>query len=247
MRNCNSILREVLTGRFLTSCLCQFATNNGNIVKRINILLVIVVCCLVASCSETYNSQQEENKEAKANETQAPGIRKNNGSYELDSSVILSNQNLPHLILELEKANLESKQTYQEAPEIVISLLDSLTDGFDIANPGEDWQVGCVRMGKMIEKKVNDSIVEVTFIDAELPSRELIYLGTSNNITLMTYYTGGIGKTAHTLIIKHDDLEVMDLWKGSAPYNINTKRGIIDYLKENRIKKWGLNYDSFFM
>ena len=214
--------------------------------KKINIILAIVVSCLISGCSETNNSQQAENKEVEVLEKQVFGLLNNNGAYELDTSVILSNQNLNSLILELEKENLESKLVFQEAPKVVRGLLDSLTGHFDIANPGEDWQVGCVKISKMIEKKVNDSIIEVTFDDSELPTRGLVYLGTSDNITLMTYYTGGVGKSAHTLIIKHDNQEVFDLWKGSAPYDVQNKTEIIEYLKQNQNKEWGLNTNILY-
>ena len=166
----------------MTNLLCLECLNSSGYMdvrqsrmKRINILLSIVVSCLISSCSETVKSKQEENKEVEVLEKQVFAIINNNGSYELDTSMILTNQNLNSLILELEKENLESKQVFQEAPKIVRSLLDSLTGDFDIANPGEDWQVGCVRMGKMSQKKVNDSINEVTFDDSELPIRELVY------------------------------------------------------------------------
>lgn len=215
--------------------------------KRINIILAIIIFCLISSCGEIDNNQQEKNKEVEVLNKQIFGLLNNNDSYELDTSVILSNQNLPHLILELETENLESKLTFQEVPKIVRNLLDSLTGKFDIVNPGEDWQVGCVRIGKMIEKKVNDSIIEVTFDNSKLPTRELVYLGTSDNITLMTYYRGGIGKSAHTLIIKHNSQEVFDLWKGSAPYNVKNKIEIIEYLKQNQNKEWGLNTNIIYL
>ena len=201
---------------------------------------------MISGCSETDNSQQAENKEVEVLEKQVFGLLNNYGAYDLDTSVILSNQNLNSLILELEKENLESKLVFQEAPKVVRGLLDSLTGHFDIANPGEDWQVGCVKIGKMIEKKVNDSIIEVTFNDSELPTRGLVYLGTSDNITLMTYYTGGVGKSAHTLIIKHNSQEVFDLWKGSAPYDVQNKTEIIEYLKQNQNKEWGLNTNILY-
>ncbi|MDB4710351.1 hypothetical protein OAF16_01330 [Flavobacteriales bacterium] len=216
--------------------------------RKINIILAIVVSCLLSSCSETDNNQQEENKEVEVLEKQVFGLLNNNGSYVLDTSVILSNQNLTPLILELEKANLESKLVFQEAPKIVRSLLDSLTGDFDMANPGVDWEAGCVKVGKYIEKKISDSIFEVTFVEPEIPDRKLVYLGTSDNITLMTYYTSGTA-SAHTLIIKHDNQEVFDLWKGSSKFvdpKIN-KTEIIEYLKQNQNKRWGLNRNILYL
>lgn len=215
--------------------------------KRANIILSIIFLFSISSCNETVKDSQVDTIEVEAAEEHVLGLHNQNGTYLLDTSAILSNQNLNHLIHELEKENLGSKLTYQEAPQIVRSLLDSLTGDFDIANPGEDWQVGCVRLEKMIQKKVNDSIIEIEFEDAELPSRELVYLGTSDKITLMTYYTGGFGKAAHTLIIKHNNQEILDLWKGRAPYDAKNKTEIIEFLKQNRNKYWGLNTNILFL
>ena len=158
-----------------------------------------------------------------------PGILLQNGKYELDTTVILSNQNLPFLIKELEKEELIQQDRYENTPKVVRNLLNKLTGKFDIANPGKKWQVGCVHMGK------------------PLPSRQLVYLGVSEELLLMTYYTGGIGKAANTMIIKYKKGTIIDFWKGHAPYNTDNKDEIISYLKGNMNITWGLNTNVIYL
>jgi hypothetical protein len=100
--------------------------------------------------------------------------------------------------------------------------LNNLTDSFSIANPGENWQVGCV-------------------VEQPLPLRQLIYLGIGNDIALMTYYTGGFGKLEHVLIFKFSNDKILDFWCGNITTDIINKKEIVKYLKDNKDKEWGLN------
>ncbi len=167
------------------------------------------------------------------------------GKYILDTSAILNNNNLTQLLGELEKSVLSEKKKVSEIPHFIKTFLDSATSGFSIANPGEDWQVGCVTMTEYKEKKVinektGDTTIVVTF-SKPLPGRQLIYLGIGDIITLLTYATGGIGRSEHVLIIKHNDSKIVDFWCGQGVYDLTDKAKILKRLKENREPYHDLN------
>ena len=217
--------------------------------KNLKIILILIIPLFTFSCS---TSTKNEIKDVHDNteEESLFGISDLDGVYTIDTSIILSNRNLDYLITKLENTELKNKDSYEESPKIVQTLMDSLTKGFDIANPGEDWQVGCLslKIGKMIENKINDSITEISFDDSKLiPSRQLIYLGISKNMTLMAYYTGGMGKSEHILIIRHGKDKILDLWSGNTLVDLKDKKEIIKFLKENKDEKWGLNTNIIYM
>lgn len=166
-----------------------------------------------------------------------------NGKYQIDTNAILNNNNLESLIDEAEKADLIEKKSVEEIPVFIRSFLDSLTDGFSIASPGEDWQSGCcVIMGKRTQKMVYDkktgkTLIEVTFDSSQsLPSRQLIYAGIGKDIALMTYYTGGWGVSGHILIIKFDETKIVDFWCGNILSDVTNKAEILKCLKDENSK-----------
>ncbi len=120
--------------------------------------------------------------------------------YQIDTIAILNNNNLEQFIGELEKADLTEKKTVAEIPTFIRGFLDNFTSNFSIANPGEDWQVGCVRTDvkiqhKVYDKETGDSLIQFISGNSQpLPSRQLIYFGIGKDIALMSYYIGGIGK-----------------------------------------------------
>jgi len=161
------------------------------------------------------------------------------GKYQIDTSAILNNNNLQQLIEDLEKAELAEKKTVAEIPSFLKSFLDSLTDGFSIANLGEDWQVGCTSLTIVDEK--GNVISEAT------PKRQLIYFGLGQDLALMTYYTGGFGKSEHILIIKFDNTKIVDFWCGNILTDVTNKAQIIKYLTANKDKHWGLNTNIIYL
>ena len=176
-----------------------------------------------------------------------------NGKFTIDTSAILHNNNLQSFIKDLEKADLSEKKTYTEIPTFIKLFLDSLTNNFSIANPDGDWQSGCVIMGKQIYKKVydkktGDTLSEITFDNSQpLPARQLIYLGVGNDIALMTYYTGGIGKSEHIIIIKFEGNKIVDFWCGNILNDGTNKAEILKYLNNNKDKNWGLNTNIIYL
>lgn len=157
-----------------------------------------------------------------------------NGKYEIDTGAILNNNNLQQLIADIEKTEFVEKKTVAEIPIFIYSLLDSLTGDFSIANSGEDWQVGCTSM-----ILVDDGKGKITI--EKPPKRQLIYFGLGQDLALMTYYTGGYGKSEHILIFKFENNNILDFWCGNVLEDVKSKSEILNYLKENKDKNWGLN------
>jgi hypothetical protein len=176
-----------------------------------------------------------------------------NDHFEIDTTTILTNKNLQPLIDYLDTAELNEKKSISEIPVFIKVFLDSLTNNFSIANPGEDWQVGCTVIGKQIKKKIydkttGDTLIEIAFDNSQsLPSRQLIYLGLGQDIALITYYSGGIGKIEHVLILKFDKEIITDFWCGTIGSDIKDKDVILKFLKENKDKQWGLNSNIIYL
>ena len=216
------------------------------ITTKILLGLFITTFC---ACS---NSTTQQNRSELA-DNYVSNISLVEGKFIIDSSAILNNNNLRSLIEDLEKTDLAEKKTIAEIPSFIKSFLDSITDNFSIANPYEDWQVGCVRISEQIEKKVydkktGDTLIEITFDNSQqLPSRQLIYLGLGKDIALMTYYTGGWAKSEHIIIIKFDNNNIVDFWCGNITPDVTNKAEILKYLNDNKDKHWGLNTNIIYL
>lgn len=205
------------------------------------------------ACSNSTSLQGESTLDEKAVDNYESNVSVVNGKFLIDTNAILKNNNLQSLIDDLKKTDLTEKKTISEIPSFIKSFLYSLTDNFSIANPDEDWQVGCVVMGKEIQtkvydKKTGDSLVKISFDNSQqLPSRQLIYFGLGKDIALMTYYTGGIGKSEHILIIKFNNTSIVDFWCGNILTDVKNKSEILKYLKENKDKDWGINTNIIYL
>jgi hypothetical protein len=211
--------------------------------------LISALCIfMLIACNKSIN-QQNESSDYTSN------IVWINGRYGIDTNAILNNNNLQYFITELANADLSDKKTVAEIPSFIQSFLENLTGDFSIANPGEEWKVGCTGPmetdssfeQKQVDSKTGDTLVTVMWKPKDVPSRQLIYLGIGNNIALMTYYTGGIGKSEHILIIKFDHENITDFWCGNILTDVTTKTDIIKFLKENKDQKWELNTNMIYL
>lgn len=207
-------------------------------------LRVFIQLSLILTIFWTCNNSTTQQDKHKIGNNAFSSIPFIDGHYQIDTTKILSNQNLQLLIGDLEKTELIEKNRVSEIPYFIKAFLDTLTVGnFTIANPDENWQVGCVSMGKLIEKKVydkktGDTLIEFTFDDSHpLPSRQLIYFGLGRDIALLTYYTGGFGKSEHILIIKFQDNEIINFWCDNVLEDVKNKIEVLKYLKENKNEK----------
>jgi hypothetical protein len=157
------------------------------------------------------------------------GLKNEQGSYKIDTLVILTHQNLDTLLAEIERADLITYRLVKDIPVFLVDFLKGVTkDHFSIANSTENWQFGC---------DVGD----------DLPSRQLIYFGLADNVALLAYLTGGVGISEHVLIIKFSGEEIMDFWCGNVLANLANKEEILKYIKGNRTKKWGLGTNFIYL
>jgi len=178
---------------------------NKSIKLKLIIGLILTVFCV---CS-IKSTQQDSNTLKKIKE---PHV---NHEPIIDRTLLLSNERLPTLIAKLEKTNLKEKKKANEIPNFIRKTLNRMTaDNFSIADCGEKWQV-------------TDDVVE------ELPARQLVYLGLGDNITLIAYYSGGIGESEHILILKHKNQQVTGLWHANIFHDFKTKKEILIFLKKN--------------
>jgi hypothetical protein len=180
-----------------------------------NLIILLSILVVLTSC----NSSSETSNESP--EIIPRGLLKNGDSISIDTNVILENKNLDRLISLIEEQKLQTDTTKEKIPQVVISFLKNISvDSFSLADPNQNWQVGCTVIGF-------------------LPKRQLNYLGQSKNMTIMTYYKGGWGKSGHIIIIEHDNKNVLDFWKGNG-FDLNNKDTIIKYLRQNNELHSGL-------
>ena len=148
--------------------------------------------------------------------------------YQIDTSEILNNQNLSAFILNLQTDSFKISYSKKDIPRFINKQLDCLTNGFSIANPGHKYQCCCT--SSML-----------------LPERQLIFLGISEDIFVMTYLTGGIGVSTHLLLIKFENNRIIDLWTGHCNRNSSSIKEIVNYINKNKDKEWGLNSNIIIM
>jgi hypothetical protein len=155
----------------------------------------------------------------------------------LPDTVVL-NEEHKKLFQELNTSILTEIKTVSEIPEYITAYLDSTQGGFDIANPGEEWQEGCIVQGKSIQTSQLDSSTGIVTVTTSfdptqpLPWRQLVYFGMNDNIALMAYNSGGWGKSEHLIILKLSNNHVLYEWHETAPAELNNKEDILDFLNK---------------
>lgn len=218
-------------------------------------ILIGLFVTIFWACSNSTTQTDELISDKKLTDNYVSNVSFVDSKYIIDTSAILNNSNLLSLIADLEKSDLDEKKTVAEIPSFIKTFLDSLTDNFSIANPGEVWKVGCTSpmeidnstQKKSIDPKTGDTIITVSIKTKDVPTRQLVYFGLGKDIALMTYYTGGIGKSEHIIIIKFDDNKIVDFWCGNILIDLTNKAEILKYLKDNKDKHWGLNTNIIYL
>ena len=185
------------------------------------IIFIIPLTILIIIYGQNNENYYQERNEDFVNETD---------TFKLDTISILTNSNLSPLILCLENAELKESKNIADIPVFIREALNNwTTDNFSIANKGENWQATDVVSEK------------------GLPKRKLIYLGIGEDISLISYYIGGIGVSERILIIRHNNENIIDFWCGYSFKDHKSKEEIIEYLKNNKDKKWGLNTNVIYL
>ena len=149
-----------------------------------------------------------------------------NGKYEIDSVIIVENLNKKALLADLSSQKLNDKSSIAQIPDFIKSFLESVSydKKFEMANPGEEYQVGW---------KTDERI---------LPNKQLVYFGEGKNIALLSYNSGGLQKAQRVVILKFEGKKVTDYWFNNDFWSDNnsvaltTKEQLIKYLKVTKTK-----------
>lgn len=185
-------------------------------------------------CFTDCTSKNDESQQATSDSAVAYPISLADGKH---PPILPISEQLQSMIDELEPTLLTEKKTVNEIPTFIRTFLDSLSGGFSIANPGKEWQEGCVIdhvwiTRKEYDPKTGDSVlVSTQDMSQPLPSRQMIYFGLGENIALMSYNTGGWGKCVHVMIIRFERYQVTDYWHGYGEGDLTNKQEIVNYLK----------------
>lgn len=150
--------------------------------------------------------------------------------YSINESQILANKNLDFFIDKIEHENFTVYNNKSAIPKNVLKELDCITDNFDIANPGEKFQVGCIA-------------------EKNTAKRQLIFLAKSKDIIVMSYATGGFGTSTHFLFIKFSSEKIEDLWTGVGMGIIKhtSIAEIIKFIAVQRKSEFGLNTNIVYL
>lgn len=110
-----------------------------------------------------------------------------------------------------------------EIPQFIKSFIGIYeVGGFSMANPGENWQVGCVNLIIIDE---NGQI-----ISESLPKTQLAYFGIGSNFAMLAYYAGGAGRSTHVVGMKFSGEQISDFYSFDTPHALNTPSEILNYL-----------------
>jgi hypothetical protein len=141
-----------------------------------------------------------------------------NNQVKIDTNIITNNTNLESFIMLIKKDSFIIKKDKKYIPKIVNTFFENINQEFSIANPNEDWQVGCI-------------VVE------DLPQRKLTFIGLSDNLILLNYFSGGVGKHSNILILYHDNNKIVDLWHGTTLEDIYNLDSLIKTLENREVTK----------
>jgi len=195
------------------------------------LLITILLLFFAFSCQNNNNETNiiVEEKAKKEIKKTSKSIIFSENEYQIDTNVILQNLNLDTLLSELKSSELNEIKKVDQIPNSIKTFLDNITkESFSIANPGQEWQVGCV-------------------LTEGLPSRQLIYFGSNSELALMAYYTGGVGKSEHILIFKLNENIITDLWCGNILTDLKSKSEIETYLENNKRTTRRLNTNIIYL
>jgi hypothetical protein len=208
--------------------------------KTINRNLKFFLLMLVFSCDGNRKSNNRVEEPQKV-VLSATSVSRVDGKFKIDTNVIASGYNIQGIIDILTISVLEEHKTMNEVPVFIRSFLDSISYGkkFTIANPDEDWQVGCTTPMEVkssrtyYDKKLGKTVTSLTMGSKDAPHRLLLYFGMTDNVALMAYFVGGVGKNEQVNIFKCKDGQVVDFWYGNIHPFCYTKEEIVKNLALN--------------
>ena len=151
-----------------------------------------------------------------------------NCDYKIDTISILLNENLDSFVSKIQKKTFTISYDKKDIPPSLKVKLDCFANDFSIANRDEEYQATCT-----IKKK--------------LPERQLQFLGISDDTIIMTYLTGGVGVCTHILFVKLQGDTIKDLWAGTCLSELTSKKDILNYIKKNKNRQWGLQTNFVYI
>ena len=138
--------------------------------------------------------------------------------YKLDSQKIVTHRNLDALLNLVETTKLVTKNNKNFIPFFIIQQINcwltktEIVDSFTIANPKEPY---------------NNTDLIIT----GLPDRQLVYLGVSKNLLLLTYHYGAGAGTHNIMIVKFTGSKILDFWVGQAA-KLKSKKAVLTWLRK---------------
>jgi hypothetical protein len=108
--------------------------------------LTILVCFISCSNKSSINGDFFSESSSSIHAVRKPkrSISTEGDTFYLDTGVLLNNDNLPRLLKKLKHSKSTEYSDVGKIPDVVQQFLEHISEGLEIANPGEDWQHGCV-------------------------------------------------------------------------------------------------------
>lgn len=158
------------------------------------------------------------------------------------------NRDFYPLIDVIDNDSLVETNDYQQIPQFIRSFLDSLDDNypagkFSIANPGQEWQVGCSQPTiidftsgkKMIDSVTGEQYIGYSIKDTIVPHKLLNYFGIGDNTALMKFSVGGIARFEEIFLFMVNENRVTGFWHLGGGYlkSSASKQDILRFLRKN--------------
>ncbi|MBL7895357.1 MAG: hypothetical protein JNK50_08710 [Bacteroidia bacterium] len=202
-----------------------------------NLLLSLIVIgsgLLYYQCNNLSGNHNQANIQTD-NKEYLSSVKKENGFYKIDTSLIVAKKNKFTLLAELDKENLAEITDVKQIPTFikVFLLMKNFKCINDMANPGEEWNAGSITdfrdqvIKNIYDPVKKDSVPTVLWVGNSLPKNQMVYFGMGKNIALFTYFKGGYFKREYSTIIKFNGEEIIDFWYEDHPEDVITKEEII--------------------
>jgi hypothetical protein len=155
-------------------------------------------------------------------------------TYVLDTLVLITSRNLQALLTEAEETELVSYTAAKAVPPVVQAFLEArggVTRPFIMADVGSPFEKTC------------------TPLDEALPRKQLVYLGVSPDLVLLSYYSGGIGLAQHVVIFQLQGLHIRDVWNGYVQNDPKTKAELLKQVvvqHNEQVRQKGNNSGGLF-
>ena len=198
-----------------------YVQKSGSIFSVSKTILVAVIALLVSACNKPEAQIASETGKHQRELKYVSSVTLTNGVYKVDTNIILAGRNKKTLVANLLLEKLIDKKQVEEIPDFIKVFLSNVSKDkeFSMANPGEKYQEGWFDQGK------------------GTPTKQLIYFGMGKSVVLFSYYSGGIRRRQNLIILKYEGNKIIDYWYNNYDLDAKTKSEMIEYLKDNRIRK----------